>query len=1226
MTSLAFGATRPTPARAACPPIGWTVPLEATSVFATRAKLEASAQAVVSELGGFEEWRIELATSPGGPWVLGASGSAPNGIIRVLIRELKPETHYYAKAQARTPNCGELQSSTDFTTTPVGKPEISEFEPVQYQSGPHSHSSEIGTNFANFRSHIETDGAETSYHFEYSASRAQVEAGSGTPIAASPPGPISVAAEFADQEAKLSGLTPETTYYIRLVAENEKGSSSQIQSFATASPKPRVFGGREALAAVANVTDTSFTVQETLIPQNSETSWRFEYSESESGPWASGPSGTIVASEADEEFHRISAEFSGLSPSTRYYFRFHAENAFGLATTPIVSVETAGPPHAAAFATHTFAPNASEAFRILGSVTPDDTPLNEAQNATIAGSPTGGTFTLTFEGEETEPIPAHAIDDQVAHALEQLPVIKGHGVVRVTGPYGGPYRLEFVAGLGGTNLPQMTANGSGLTPAGSVSVGTEQDGSSPPTHYHLEYTEQEKFEQEGWAGAESTSQLDAGAGKTQVVEGELRAVFVSEFTAADLPLLTPGKTYRYRMIAENPYGSVVGEERTLVIPSKPALAEESCPNESLRSGTSARLPNCRAYEQVTPVDKEGTTEMYQYGGGLATNAIVGEDGDHFFFESQVVKWGPNTSSKFTGYLFSRQGPGNWSMTSSSPQPASGVNNPRVALQSPDFATVGVESDWDTLANKSREIELAAGPFGGPYTTVTSMPRSDVPGQGDGRFWLGASADMSNLVFWTDGRKVLGKATGTASGADLYEFAQGQLRQLNVFGAAPGATIGKCGARLVHGFEGYERGSPAFTSAQTTSHSISANGSRAFFEAVPGSNCSDPKHLYMRVGGAETIDLGEYRFLAANPEGTRLLLEHQEGGSYEFFSYDTATASANHLFTTHHRLSEIGEFPSPTLSDFYFMSQDQLTPDSPSGGASLYRYDLVTEHLELALPGGMGQPGNGHGPSVSPDGRYFYWTSQGIPGVPPGNGDEVYRYDSSEHVVQCISCVSSFNPDPRQASTYLSIEGGVGLSRDQTPEPVFASADGSYVFFDTYAALLPQDIDGELAPETPGPEEQGLFSTSFSPSSDVYEWRKLGVDGCADLQGCLSLISTGQGGFLVMLLGTTPSGRDVFFTSRSQLASTDGDNAIDVYDARIGGGTPPPALRPVECEGDACSHPVPPPTETTPSSLNYQGPGNEHPARNRRKHKKHRKAKHHKRSHKRAVRANRGGHQ
>jgi hypothetical protein len=153
----------------------------------------------------------------------------------------------------------------------------------------------------------------------------------------------------------------------------------------------------------------------------------------------------------------------------------------------------------------------------------------------------------------------------------------------------------------------------------------------------------------------------------------------------------------------------------------------------------------------------------------------------------------------------------------------------------------------------------------------------------------------------------------------------------------------------------------------------------------------------------------------------------------------------------------------------------------------------------------------------------------------------------------------------------------------------SSANGDYVFFDTPAALVPQDVDGEVAPEV-GAQGSIDQSTVYSTSSDVYEWRKNGVDGCSHIQGCLALISSGTGGEKNVLIGTTESGRDVFFATHSQLAPTDTDSAGDIYDARIGGGFPT-STRPVECEGDACSTPLAPPVDSTPASLLFSGPGN-----------------------------------
>jgi len=87
---------------------------------------------------------------------------------------------------------------------------------------------------------------------------------------------------------------------------------------------------------------------------------------------------------------------------------------------------------------------------------------NEQQTATITGTPTGGTFTLTFAGATTATIAYDAAASAVQSALELLSTI-GAGNVKVTGSAGGPYTVEFINDLADTNVAAMTASGAGLT-------------------------------------------------------------------------------------------------------------------------------------------------------------------------------------------------------------------------------------------------------------------------------------------------------------------------------------------------------------------------------------------------------------------------------------------------------------------------------------------------------------------------------------------------------------------------------------------------------------------------------------------------------------------------------------------------------------------------------------------------------------------------------------------
>lgn len=115
----------------------------------------------------------------------------------------------------------------------------------------------------------------------------------------------------------------------------------------------------------------------------------------------------------------------------------------------------------------------------IGGDTIDRTATQEVQTITITGTPTGGTFTLTFAGQTTGTIAYDAAAAAVLAALEALSNIAPGDVVVGGGPGPGtPYTVTFSAPLG--NVAQMTANGSALTGgvAPAVAVTTTTPGVS----------------------------------------------------------------------------------------------------------------------------------------------------------------------------------------------------------------------------------------------------------------------------------------------------------------------------------------------------------------------------------------------------------------------------------------------------------------------------------------------------------------------------------------------------------------------------------------------------------------------------------------------------------------------------------------------------------------------------------------------------------------------------
>jgi hypothetical protein len=157
-------------------------------------------------------------------------------------------------------------------------------------------------------------------------------------------------------------------------------------------------------------------------------------------------------------------------------------------------------------------------------------PTNERQSVSLGpefggGAVTGGTFTLTFNGQTTSAIAWDATAAIVDQRLESLSNI-GTGNVSVTGPAGGPWTVEFVGTLANTDVAQLTGAGAGLTVTGLfpavVKVTTTTAGGLTPTTEVCTVAAQCKEGVAGSLGGEFSTPtgiaVDQTTGKVYVVE------------------------------------------------------------------------------------------------------------------------------------------------------------------------------------------------------------------------------------------------------------------------------------------------------------------------------------------------------------------------------------------------------------------------------------------------------------------------------------------------------------------------------------------------------------------------------------------------------------------------------------------------------------------------------------------------------------------------------------
>jgi hypothetical protein len=369
---------------------------------------------------------------------------------------------------------------------------------------------------------VNSENQETGYSFEYATSEAELGTQSAVTVVGNM---LSALDEDQDASVSTSTLQPDTTYYYRVLAKNISSEEKvgPIKSFTTV-PVPHT-------DAATAVTATTAMLHGHFTPDAIETKYSFEYNDT--GECANGGSTTPTKASTGT----VSAEVTGLQPGATYTVCLVTSDAFGSEVDEVTPMPFKTLAAAPEISGETGTPQSPFAETLEATVDPN---FQVASCEIEYGETTSYGTSMPCSPESVEggaqPVSLSVTGLQSAKKYYfRVVATNGTGETKGTG--------EFTTAT--AQAPIVESESVSFVSATRATLEAQVNPNYQETTYTFEYATEE-------------SVLLGGTG-TKVPGGSIPAGFGGQLVHVNLgAVLSPGKTYFYRVVATNTAGTTSG--------------------------------------------------------------------------------------------------------------------------------------------------------------------------------------------------------------------------------------------------------------------------------------------------------------------------------------------------------------------------------------------------------------------------------------------------------------------------------------------------------------------------------------------------------------------------------------------------------------------------------------------------------------------------------------------